>query len=93
MSWGADGGGRGGQGGSGGGWKNGGVPPRWLKCPRKAENFIAEKFMVFKTPLSSKYNDYVPVQYRFPPQMIMDHMKMKQVLSRVEFAVILHHMH
>jgi hypothetical protein len=58
---------------------NGGVPPRWLKCPRKADGFIAEKFLVFKTPLSARYNDSVPVQFRFPSRMIMDHMKMKKV--------------
>lgn len=58
---------------------NGGVPDRWLKCPRKAEAFIAEKFLVFKTPLSSDYNDDVPIQYRFPPKMIFDFMKTKKV--------------
>jgi len=64
-------------------WKdkrnNGGVPERWLNCPRKAGAFISEKFLVFKTPLSSDYNEHVPIQHRFPPKMIFDYMQSKKV--------------
>jgi mRNA-capping enzyme len=57
----------------------GGIPPRWLRCPRKSEGFVAEKFLVFKTPLSEKYDDALPPEFRFYPKMIMDYMKMNNV--------------
>jgi len=58
---------------------NGGVPPRWLNCPRKSEGFIADKFLVFKTPLSSRYDNFVAAEKRFYPQMIVDYVKMRNV--------------
>ncbi|CAL8073132.1 unnamed protein product [Orchesella dallaii] len=58
---------------------NGGVPPRWLNCPRKSEGFIAEKFLVFKTPLSSRYDNFVSAEKRFYPQMIVDYVKMRNI--------------
>ena len=44
-------------------------PDRWLKCPRKGK-LIADKFLPFKTPLSSNYRDSVPEKDRFPPSML-----------------------
>ena len=40
------------------------LPPRWLKCPRKGLPII-DKFIPFKTPLDSKYDDQVPEEDRF----------------------------
>nr|XP_018906582.1 PREDICTED: mRNA-capping enzyme [Bemisia tabaci] len=51
------------------------IPKRWLKCPRKAGDVIAGKFLAFKTPLDSRYDDQVPEEYRFPPQMLFTIMK------------------
>lgn len=46
------------------------LPERWLRCPRKAETLIIDKFLAFKTPLDAKFNDQVPVQHRFSPDMV-----------------------
>ncbi|XP_064481228.1 mRNA-capping enzyme-like isoform X1 [Ornithodoros turicata] len=57
----------------GGRWRNAadlGPPPRWLNCPRKG-SVIAEKFLPFKTPLSSVYDSQVPEASRFPPSMLV----------------------
>ncbi|XP_055386931.1 mRNA-capping enzyme isoform X2 [Condylostylus longicornis] len=51
------------------------IPNRWLKCPRKSESVIAEKFLAFKTPLSSKFKEKVPIQYVFTPEMIFGYTK------------------
>ncbi|XP_069698204.1 mRNA-capping enzyme [Periplaneta americana] len=51
------------------------IPPRWLHCPRKASDLVANKFLAFKTPLSSQYDDQVPEESRFPPSMIFQSMK------------------
>ena len=44
-------------------------PERWLKCPRKGR-LIADRFLPFKTPLSSNYRDTVPDRDTFPPSML-----------------------
>ncbi|XP_072396689.1 mRNA-capping enzyme [Diabrotica undecimpunctata] len=55
------------------------VPPRWLYCPRKSENLIADKFMALKTPLSSDFDDQVPPECRFDPKMVFDIAKSKKI--------------
>lgn len=74
-------------GGGGGGRRlqNGGVPPRWLNCPRKSEGFIGQRFLAFKTPLSSRYDDFVSMENRFPPQFILDYVKMRNVRLFYDF--------
>ena len=51
------------------------IPPRWLRCPRKSVELIGKKFLAFKTPLDAKYDDQVPMQYRFPTKMLFDSMR------------------
>lgn len=68
------------------GFENGGVPPRWLKCPRKSTGLVANNFLVFKTPLSSRYDDYVPPVDRFPPSMLIQSAKVYKVCS-VEIVI------
>ena len=51
------------------------IPPRWLQCPRKSVELIGKKFLAFKTPLDTKYDDQVPMQYRFPSKMLFDSMR------------------
>ncbi|XP_075213048.1 RNA guanylyltransferase and 5'-phosphatase mRNA capping enzyme [Lycorma delicatula] len=51
------------------------IPNRWLKCPRKATELFGDRFLAFKTPLSDKFNDQVPEEYRFPPRMVFSSMK------------------
>ncbi|XP_011307620.1 mRNA-capping enzyme [Fopius arisanus] len=51
------------------------VPPRWLHCPRKSNRFIADKFLAFKTPLSSDYDSQVPEENRFAVSFIFDSLK------------------
>ena len=44
-------------------------PERWIKCPRKGK-LIADKFLPFKTPLSSNYRDSVLERDMFSPSML-----------------------
>lgn len=55
------------------------IPNRWLHCPRKATGLIAEKFMAFKTPLSQRYDDQVPAECRFPPEMLFTLCKSRKI--------------
>ena len=54
-------------------------PPGWLKCPRKSADLIGGKFLAFKTPLSDRFDDQVPVEYRFTPSMLISSMKSYKV--------------
>ncbi|KAG1677664.1 mRNA-capping enzyme [Nymphon striatum] len=45
------------------------IPPRWLNCPRKG--YPIDKFIPFKTPLSSRYDGNVPEESRFSPSMFV----------------------
>jgi len=49
------------------------IPPRWLHCPRKGKLF-AGKFLPFKTPLSSTYDDQIPDENRFGVDMLFKSM-------------------
>jgi len=55
------------------------IPPRWLNCPRKSDNLVANRFLAFKTPLDKKYDDQIPVENRFPPTMLFNNMKQHKV--------------
>lgn len=57
------------------------IPARWLHCPRKSNGLIFDKFIVMKTPLSSKFDEQVPPECRFTPKMIFDFCKLKKVNS------------
>ena len=48
------------------------IPPRWLHCPRKANQLI-DKFLAFKTPLSSAFN--VPQECTFTVKMLFSTVK------------------
>lgn len=64
---------------NGGGGGGGPIPPRWLECPRKSVALIDNRFIAFKTPLSSKFNDEVPNKNRFTPEMLFDSMSSQKV--------------
>lgn len=55
------------------------VPPRWLHCPRKSSRPITEKFLAFKTPLSSDYDDQVPEENRFTVSFIFESLKSQKI--------------
>ncbi|XP_044752230.1 mRNA-capping enzyme [Coccinella septempunctata] len=55
------------------------VPDRWLHCPRKADQLILNKIMAFKTPLSSRFDEVVPPECRFPPSMLFDICRRKKI--------------
>lgn len=55
------------------------IPNRWLNCPRKSADLIVGKFIAFKTPLSSKFDEQVPVECRFPPKMVFQFARSKKV--------------
>jgi len=51
------------------------VPPGWLKCPRKSAGLVGGKFLAFKTPLSERFDEQVPPEFRFSPSMLFSSMK------------------
>ncbi|XP_005182334.2 mRNA-capping enzyme [Musca domestica] len=51
------------------------IPNRWLYCPRKSEGIIAEKFIAFKTPLSAAFDEQMPMECLFHPEMIFGYCK------------------
>ncbi|XP_076243664.1 mRNA-capping enzyme-like [Calliopsis andreniformis] len=55
------------------------IPPRWLHCPRKAIKLIQNKFLAFKTPLSSAYDNQVPEECRFTIDMLMASLKSQKL--------------
>jgi len=55
------------------------IPPRWLKCPRKSDSLIGSRFLACKTPLDERYDDQVPIEFRFPPTMLFNNMKQHKV--------------
>lgn len=60
------------------------VPERWIKCPRKSFSTITDKFVAFKTPLDSKYDDQVPISNRFNTEMLFSSMSNMKVLYNVK---------
>ncbi|KAF5274946.1 hypothetical protein FQR65_LT04287 [Abscondita terminalis] len=55
------------------------IPKRWLHCPIKSSTLIVDKFLAFKTPLSSIYDDKVPLECRFSPSVILDYCKLQKI--------------
>ncbi|XP_013107961.1 mRNA-capping enzyme [Stomoxys calcitrans] len=51
------------------------IPNRWLHCPRKSEGIIVGKFIAFKTPLSAAFDDQMPDDCLFYPEMIFGYCK------------------
>lgn len=51
------------------------IPNRWLNCPQMSENLIADKFLAFKTPLSSRFDTKMSPQYYFHPDVPFTAMK------------------
>ncbi|XP_030382196.1 mRNA-capping enzyme [Scaptodrosophila lebanonensis] len=54
---------------------SGPLPNRWLYCPRKSDSIIAERFLAFKTPLSKAFQDKMPIECTFLPEMLFDYCK------------------
>lgn len=55
------------------------IPPRWLNCPRKAIRLIRNKFLAFKTPLSSAFNDQVPEECWFTIDMLFSSLRSEKI--------------
>ena len=55
------------------------IPPRWLHCPRKSVKLIHNKFLAFKTPLSSDFDSQVPEECRFSIEMLMNTMRSQRL--------------
>jgi len=58
---------------------SGPLPNRWLYCPRKSDSIIAERFLAFKTPLSQSFQDKMPIECTFRPEMLFDYCKTLKV--------------
>ena len=46
------------------------LPDRWVNCPRKGQ-LIEDKFLPFKTPLSTQYDESLEERTRFPPSLLL----------------------
>ncbi|XP_066584331.1 mRNA-capping enzyme [Prorops nasuta] len=55
------------------------IPPRWLNCPRKSVKLIQNKFLAFKTPLSSAFDSQIPEHCKFSIDMIFASLKNQKV--------------
>lgn len=55
------------------------IPPRWLNCPRRAITLVQNKFLAFKTPLSSSFNSQVPEACRFTVDMFFAFLKSERL--------------
>lgn len=51
------------------------MPARWLHCPRRASKLIANKFLAFKTPLSSEFDSDIPQECLFNVNMLFSSVK------------------
>lgn len=51
-------------------WHDSKIPNRWLHCPRKSSKLIGNKFLAFKTPLSSDYDNQVQDGCRWNSEML-----------------------
>ncbi|KAM8718795.1 hypothetical protein ACLKA7_001496 [Drosophila subpalustris] len=54
---------------------SGPLPNRWLYCPRKSDSIISERFLAFKTPLNESFQDKMPIECTFRPEMLFDYCK------------------
>ncbi|XP_034490494.1 mRNA-capping enzyme [Drosophila innubila] len=54
---------------------SGPLPNRWLYCPRKSDTIISERFLAFKTPLNESFQDKMPIECTFRPEMVFDYCK------------------
>ncbi|XP_068159190.1 mRNA-capping enzyme [Drosophila tropicalis] len=54
---------------------SGPLPNRWLYCPRKSDTIISERFLAFKTPLNQSFQDKMPIECTFRPEMLFDYCK------------------
>eukprot|EP00126_Sphaerothecum_destruens_P004952 Sdes_comp18468_c0_seq1m8447 len=50
------------------------LPPRWLKCPRRGNIVRGTRFIPFKTPLGKRFQNIVPDDCSFTPQMFVHYL-------------------
>ena len=55
------------------------VPNKWTRCPRKALDLVGNKLLAFKVPLGSSYNGQIELPNRFPPSMLLNWCKAKNI--------------
>ena len=60
-----------------GGWRDnaGPLPQHWTRCPRKATAIIEDKFLAFKTPLDTRYDQSMSEEFFFHPEMVLASVK------------------
>ncbi|XP_065191969.1 mRNA-capping enzyme-like [Sycon ciliatum] len=54
------------------------VPPRWIGCPRKGA-LVAGKFLPFKTPLDSRYDERVNMEDRWQLPLLIAYLKARTI--------------
>ena len=63
------------------------IPPRWLKCPRKSDGLIGGRFLATKAPLDSKFDDQIPPECQFTPQMLISSLSSYKVKIGMFFLI------
>lgn len=58
---------------------SGPIPNRWINCPQKSNNIIADKFLAFKTPLNQRFNNKMSDEYYFHPEMVFRFAKANKI--------------
>lgn len=66
---------------------SGPIPKRWLNCPMKCDEFVLNKFVAFKTPLSEKFDDKVHENV-FYPSMIFDYVKTYYKVGNIQWVPV-----
>lgn len=64
------------------------IPHGWINCPQESLELIADRFMVFKTPLDKRYNNRIITGKRFHIETIFLSMfKKKVIFHEFNFAI------
>ncbi|KAL7668311.1 hypothetical protein ACOME3_009017 [Neoechinorhynchus agilis] len=63
------------------------IPKRWINTTSMGSSLISDRFIVFKTPLSSKYDSLIPENKRFTPTIAAN--RMRQIAGHRSIAGII----
>lgn len=53
------------------------IPKSWFRCPRKARDFVVDRFLAFKLPVDERYDDNISVDQKFSPEMVIQAVEMR----------------
>uniref|UniRef100_A0A1B0DMK0 mRNA-capping enzyme n=1 Tax=Phlebotomus papatasi TaxID=29031 RepID=A0A1B0DMK0_PHLPP len=53
------------------------IPKSWFRCPRKARDFVVDRFLAFKLPVDERYDDNISIDQKFSPEMVIQAVEMR----------------